>query len=353
MTCLYCKKEIPDSSIYCNWCGRKQTRSSHRQPNGAGTVYKRGQTWTAKIRYWDGEKFASKTKGRFRTKKEAYAAVPGLLAEVKLNKTERISFVNLWQRLQTTERFLSLSQSKKDAWKYAYEKCKPLHGVKDFREIRYEHLQPLLKGLNYYPARDIKVMLSALYQLAEKYELCDKNYARMLELPKLNSKEKEIFTNEELSKIWNCTDPFRDYILIMCYCGLRPVEMRKLKKEDMHLEDEFMTGGQKTDLSKRSRIAIPNILVPILENFQPFPLGKSSFEKRFANCLRNAGIDRKLTPGCCRHTFVTLLTSVESSTAMIQKAARHTRYETTLNYTHIPIEDVKATVNKLSTPSTK
>lgn len=353
MICLYCKKDIPEGSLFCNWCGRKQTRSSHRQPNGSGTVYKRGQTWTAKVRWWDGEKFASKTRGGFKTKKEAYAAVPEMLSKVKQGRTERISFTELWQRLQETERYRSLSEGKKDAWRYAYDKCQPLHGVKDFRALRYENLQPLLNGLTFYPAKDVKTVLTAMYNLAEKYELCDKNYASLLELPKLESHEKEVFTEDELAKVWSCEDPFRIYVLIMCYCGLRPVEMRKLRPEDLHLDEEYMTGGQKTELSKKSRIAIPKFLLPLLSSFEPFPLGKTAFETRFSTFLKKAGIERALTPGCCRHTFVTLLTEVEDSTAMIQKAARHTRYETTLNYTHIPIEDVKHTVNKLSTPSKK
>ena len=355
MNCLFCKKAIPEGSLYCNWCGRKQeyAKNAHRRNNGAGTVYKRGKTWTAKVRYWNGERFSSKTRGGFKTKKDAYAAVPELLSKVKLQKTNRISFTELWQRLQDTERFRSLSKGKQNAWKYAYDKCLPLYGVKDFRDLRYEHLQPLLNGLTYYPAKDVKVLLNAMYKLAEKYEYCDKNYAAMLELPKLESREKETFTEAELAKVWASEDPFRIYVLIMCYCGLRPIEMRELRKENIHLDEEYMTGGRKTELSKKSKIAIPKILLPILEDFVPFEHCKKSFEESFARFLKTAGIDRDLTPGCCRHTFVTMLTSVEDSTAMIQKAARHTHYETTLNYTHIAIEDVKATVNKLSTPNPK
>lgn len=349
MNCLYCKKDIPDGSVFCNHCGRKQERKSHRMPNGAGTVYKRGSTYTAQIRYWRDGYLKTMYRSGFKTKREAYAAVPEMRKDYELGRTERIGFCELWERLQETERFKNLSADKQDTWLYAYRKCSMLYGVKDIREIRYEHLQAIVTGLTYYPARDVKTVLKAMYQLAMKLELCDKNYADMVELPKLEeTNEKEVFTEDEIVKLWECLDPFRDYILIMCYCGLRPVEMRKLRKEDIHLDERYMTGGQKTELSKKSRIAIPQTIVPILARFTPITYSKNTFEKRFAHTIANAGITRKLTPGCCRHTFVTWLTETEDSAAVIQKAARHSKYQTTLGYTHLAIDDVQKAVDKMA-----
>ena len=43
MLCKTCKQEIPDSSAFCPWCGKKQTaapRKALKRPNGAGSVYK-------------------------------------------------------------------------------------------------------------------------------------------------------------------------------------------------------------------------------------------------------------------------------------------------------------------------
>lgn len=349
MNCLFCKKPIPDGSAFCNHCGRKQERKNHRLPNGSGTVYKRGQTYTAQIQRWNGTDRVSLTKGGFKTKREALAYVPELISQVTLGKTERIGFCELWERLQETERYKNLSEDKKGAWGYAYRKCGSLYSVKDMREIRYEHLQSIVQGMTFYPARDVKTVLSAMYQLAMKLELADKNYAEMIELPKLGpSKEKEIFTEDEIMKIWDCDDSFCDYILIMTYCGLRPVEMRKLRTEDIHLEERYMTGGQKTEHSRKSRIAIPTAVVPILKRFKPVTYGKTMFERYFSRALKNAGIERELTPGCCRHTFVTWLTETEDSAAVIQKAARHTKYQTTLGYTHLDIGDVQEAVDRMA-----
>ena len=49
--CKKCKKEIADDALFCQYCGYKQVREKRRRrlPNGAGTVYKRGKTWTVKV----------------------------------------------------------------------------------------------------------------------------------------------------------------------------------------------------------------------------------------------------------------------------------------------------------------
>lgn len=54
MICIKCQAEIPEGSIYCNICGKKQTREKltrKNRPHGAGTVYKvsgkRRKPWAA------------------------------------------------------------------------------------------------------------------------------------------------------------------------------------------------------------------------------------------------------------------------------------------------------------------
>lgn len=41
--CKKCKKEIPDGSLYCNYCGKKQIttpRKVHKRAHGSGTIHK-------------------------------------------------------------------------------------------------------------------------------------------------------------------------------------------------------------------------------------------------------------------------------------------------------------------------
>ena len=346
MICLYCKKEIAEGSAYCNWCGKKQERDYHRHANGSGTVYKRGQTYTVKVvKYGNGLK-REITKGGFKTKKEAYEYAVTLRNDLDLKLAERISFRELWEKLKKSERYSNLSYDKKRAWQYAFDKCKPLYQCTDVRELRFEHMQRLLEGLTFYPARDVKTVLKAMMTLAQKYDWVDKNYAELLELPKKEESEKEVFTDLELKQIRDSEDPFKAYVLIMCYCGLRPIEMIELQPEDIHIMERYMYGGRKTELGKESKIAIPESVVEYLMGYIPWTAGKNGFYDRFHQFLIQTGV-RDLTPGCCRHTFVTRLSQVSDNVATIQKAARHTKYQTTLGYTHLKIDDVLEEVNKL------
>lgn len=49
MKCCKCKKEIPEKSRYCLYCGAVQVVMQKRRTrgNGQGTAIKRGNTWTA------------------------------------------------------------------------------------------------------------------------------------------------------------------------------------------------------------------------------------------------------------------------------------------------------------------
>ena len=77
--CIKCGVELPEEAVFCHICGKKQTstaRKSSKRSNGAGTVYKRGNTWQVEItkgyKAEDGKTQRVRAyKGGFRTKKEA------------------------------------------------------------------------------------------------------------------------------------------------------------------------------------------------------------------------------------------------------------------------------------------
>ena len=87
MNCIKCGKTIQDASVFCNFCGKKQSaapkkRATKTRGNGMGCAYRRpGQTtWTVEVvagwRYPDDDitkpkRPVRKTKGGFKTKKEA------------------------------------------------------------------------------------------------------------------------------------------------------------------------------------------------------------------------------------------------------------------------------------------
>lgn len=364
MVCRKCKAELPGDAIYCMKCGSKQDvpeRKPKARGNGQGTVYRRGDVWYAEsCRYIKGVGRIRKKKGGFLKKKDALDYLRTLADQTTITHTKSITFAELYNKVKETERYKKLSDSKKTAWRIAYNRCAPLLLADDYRDIRFENMQSIVRGLTFYPARDVKILLNAMSTLAMKYELCETNFAELIELPENVESEKVVLTDEELEKLWKYADkdPFTDYILIMCYIGLRPIELRSAHVSDIHMDERYMMGGKKTKLSKESPIGIGTKIAPVMQRVvdrattdKLCDMSEDDFYEAFYTAMAGAGIQEKenhrITPVCCRHTFVTNYTRTGAAPAVIQKAARHTKYQTTLGYTHMDISDVLESLDKM------
>lgn len=361
MNCKKCGTELLEGSVFCHMCGaRQKSAQKEKAPksrgNGTGSVYADGKVWVAQVQaYVDGQRIRCRKSG-FKRKKDALDYLPVLQEQLNWKNQENISFLALWKKVQETARYQALSDEKQRAWGYAFDKCKRLHACKCFREIRFDQMQACVKDLTYYPARDVKILLNAMSTLAVKCEWADRNFAELIELPKQEAREKRVFTEEQIRALWKhrTETELGNAVLLMIYTGLRPIELRDMRVFNVRLNDREMYGGHKTELGKKSPIVIPEAIVPVLREMLGAASGEylvrrvcdNTFADLFTEALQAAGIDDKsLTPVCCRHTYITRLTRAGIAPAVIQKAARHTKYQTTLGYTHMDMSDVRDALN--------
>ena len=115
--CIKCKQEIPDISVYCMFCGKKQSAGPRaakkvHNPNGTGTVYKRGSTWTAQLRVKRHGFTASRTKGGFATKAEAINYLPQLRA-MEDGGTKPHTVDEIFQMVQQSKKWLEITPDKR------------------------------------------------------------------------------------------------------------------------------------------------------------------------------------------------------------------------------------------------
>lgn len=372
MNCVKCKKEIPEGSLFCNHCGKKQQTTQRKKgvksrANGTGTVFKDGKYWRARVilgYYIDVngiKRPKTKSKGGFTSKKEALEYIPTLQqTKVSENTTTLISYWDFYKSKKLPE----LSHDKQVAYEIAWKKWQPL-AYERIEDLRIENLQAVMdeSASTYYPARDMKVVLSHLYKHAMANQTVTVNMTQFLQLPPAKASERIPFNADELNAMWNDYadgNRFTGYILLMIYTGMMPGELLQARKENISWETKEIIGaGLKTDIRKATPIVLADAILPVLEdlvNASPgeklIHINKDNFYKEYYAVLERIGA-RKLAPYSCRHTTGTDLVKQGVQPSIVQKIMRHSKITTTQRYIHIDSATALEGVNKLKTPTNR
>lgn len=362
--CVKCSKNLNDDFVFCPYCGKKQENKTKkiRRGNGTGSVYKdeRGH-YTAEItvgyRLNDGKmKRKIKRKKGFTTKKSALEWI----TDFKNGNTqaETITISQLWETFKNNN--TNLSNSKKTAYRIAYNKIKSEIDYRTIDSFNVLELQDITDefGNSYYTKRDIKNLFSHFYKIALMDDYVSSNKAQYIRLPKCQSNERSVFTDGDISKVWadynSRPEKITAAVLVLIYTGIRPGELLTIQSANVNLADHYMTGGIKSEKGKRRKIIIPDKIAGVVEfllsfgndNLCEYPY-KNLFYDEYQIKREQLGLSDQLTPYCCRHTYITRLTALNASPAMLQELVGHDDYETTLNYTHLSITDRLNLVNQL------
>lgn len=366
MICIKCGVEIPESSNFCNICGAKQTaptRGTKKRGNGQGSVYKLPSgSWAAQITlgYYlkDGVKKPKyKRKKGFKTKKEAVSYLECLRNGAIERKV--ITLSELWELFQRD--MSTLSTSKQTAYRIAWKKIRSDVEYRTIDSFSVPELQELIDEAapSYYTRRDIKTLLSHLYKIAIRDDYTDKNRTEYIKLPKLETAERQIFCPQDKQVLWDSFQKTPSGIvagmLTMLYTGIRPGELLTIRTENVHLQEHYMTGGIKTTKGKNRKIILPDKLLPVIQYLMDHSKRElllwyscsDDFYTDWKDKRTELNINEALTPYCCRHTYITNLTALKVSPAMLQELAGHEDYDTTLEYTHLSIQDRLTEVNRL------
>ena len=367
MKCRKCKEEIQDGAKFCQFCGAKQDvsekrRSSRSRPNGTGSAYRRGKTWECAyvagyIIQEDGKmKTVRRTKGGFKTKKEAMEYIP----QLKVDPVKKTPTVNeLWNIFKSGKKYNQLSESRKEKYEIAWKKLESIWLWKIDALTTFD-LQNVVdsKADTYYTARDLKNLLSKLYQIALPDEFVKSNLSDYIELPDLNAKKQEAFSPDEIKKLWVDYDAgnwWTGYILLMIYTGMMPGELLDARKSNIDWDGKQIVGaGKKTKERRETPIVLADCIIPVLSDLCEHTSGdklihisKDRFYDTYYAALERAGC-RRLTPYSCRHTAATSLAIENIPPSVIQKIMRHAKFTTTERYIHIDMAPMREAVNRLS-----
>lgn len=333
---------------YCPWCGAKQSIHRTKRSNGSGGVFKRNASWYCQVTigYTEDKKRRYKTKGGFGTKKEALLYIPTLLSQLGVNDVEKRTvqyYYDSWLKTDAPK----LSKSKQVAYKIAWNKLEPVHNAL-VSDLSIVHLRDVVAEAapTYYPARDMKSLLSHILKLAIADQQISVNMSEYITLPPQNESERTAWNESELKAMWdafNQGDRIAAYLLLMTYTGMMPGELFQCTKDMVHLDELQIVGaGLKTDVRKTTPIAIPPFIKPLIQTIMGFTAddypklicrNKWDFYVDYHEFLKINNI-RDLPMYTCRHTTASALANENISPALIQEIMRHASFSMTQHYIH-------------------
>ena len=376
-SCTKCRAALPPGAAFCPACGKKQAvtpkkKKSRSHANGMGTVFKRGKSWYCeKTMGWrlreDGTRQRIKVrKGGFKTSADAWAYLPQLTAAPTV-LAPNITFMALYDRWLGRHSDL-VTHDTLNCYKAAYKHFAPLHYV-PFADIKTEALQQCIDDcpLGKSSRQKMRALSSLLYDYAMQNDLVDRNYASFLRITGDTGDPRQPFTKEQLRLMLDKRRevPGLDYVLCLCYTGLRLNEFLSIRVEDLKSEQLpdgrtvwYIVGGSKTEAGRNRVVPIAPVILTMVQGFSILheeylfsPTGRRITDKTFRNniyypALEAAGLPR-LVPHCCRHTFSTLLKDVEGNKLDKMRIVGHSDEKTADHYTHSQLSELSKITDQL------
>lgn len=363
MICRKCNATIPDGSLFCNLCGTSQTPPAphpKKRGNGQGTICKLPSgKWQAIVTLGyitdeSGKLHRKKRTKVFDKKKDAIAALPTLKNTVR---PADIPLCTLYNQFTASDHFKDLSDSLRRRYMSAWKRWKSVEYM-GIAALTVSDIEAQIKktAVSYHTAFDMSLLMSHLYKIAIKQEICQVNKVSSIDLPFDAPKPKRlVWTNNDIEAFWKALpgNPVIPYILIMCYSGLRLGELSTVEIKNVHLDENYMIGGFKTDAGTDRQIPIHSMIKPLvaelcLKNKKYLcELTRRKFMIRYWKTIDELKVSH-YPPHTCRHYFFSRMTAAGIQGGIIAEVGGHADYLTTLkNYVRIPLADKLDAVNKI------
>lgn len=279
----------------------------------------------------------------------------------------KITFAEIYAKW-SAEKFPTTSKSNMYCYKSSYALCADLYDM-PFIEIRKSHLQGVIdnSGKNYPMLKKVKVLFGQLYQYALENDVCTKDYSEFVDVAKFKQKNKEEmhtpFTEAEITKLWEMADENEHIkiVLMLIYSGVRVSELLNLKKENVHLKEQYFDVIESKTENGIRKVPIANKVLKFWEywfnkNDCKYLLstvdGKhftyNNYKPRYWDILLNQ-LQMEHTPHDTRHTCVSLLAKADVNQTIIKKIVGHSGAMTLTEkvYTHFEIKPLLDAINKI------
>jgi integrase len=222
-----------------------------------------------------------------------------------------------------------------------------------------------------------RIMVKAILEEAVEADLIGKNTARHLTNPETKEPNKPVLAKDTVRVLLNAL-PFREKLIAMiaAFCAMRPGEIFGLKRSSYRAGHFYVEGtawrgtmqpGKAKTKGSKTSIAIPDILLPLLEEWLQslpqaspddllFPSARPGaplwphrwLQSHVQPVARSLGITSKINFQILRRTFATNAQAFGSAKD-VQAHLRHSHITTTMDvYTQPVADSVRRVVNAVA-----
>ena len=341
-----------------------------RNPNGYGSISKlsgkRRRPYMVRITtgFDVNGKQLMKVLGYYRTRTEAMKALADFNDNPYNISLNDVTLKEVLDRFMKNRRG-TITESTLKTYKVWCNYLKPLYNkkIKDLRTLELQNFINSLSHLSTGSLKLVKTFIGMLFKDAMEMDIIAKDYSQFIKLPKHKAKiKRKVFTDEEIALLWaniNNID-YVDTILILIYTGMRINELLKLKKVNVDLGQNIITGGSKTEAGKNRIIPIHPKILPLIikrmDNKTEYLIPNkgetnhydyNNFRKfGFMKIMEILGMEHTIHD--TRHTFATLISSVSNNESAITEIIGHTNMDMTKKYIHTNIEKIRAEIEKIN-----
>lgn len=347
-------------------------------PNGYGSVVKlsgkRRKPWM--IRKTTGYRIDSKKDkkvveyiiiGYARNKSEGLQMLAAYNSNPYDTKAAKMTFSEVYEEW-SKKKYDNVSESNVKGYTAAYKACSILYG-RVFKDLKLADLQQVIDacGKNYPSLKKIKVLFNQLYDFAIKNDICNKDYSTFVDVAQYkdrnpNKYDRNKFSKEEVAKIWTMKDDkYYQIILMLLYNGTRISEFLDLKKEHVHLEEQYFDVIESKTENGIRKVPIADKLLPFYaEWFNSCPeceyllhtednkhfKYRNYYDSYWAPLMEQ--LDMNHTPHCTRHTCISMLSEAGVQDTTIKKIVGHSGAMTLTEkvYTHLDMQILVDAINK-------
>lgn len=364
MVCTRCGRDIPGDAALCCYCGARQRaagpvqRRRRRRPRGTGSVWKDARN---KNRPYVAIAAGGTRIGSFATSGEAVKALDDVNASKISPERQTYTLADVYDRWSELH-YPKITVKAQQSYANAYRKAAVLHDRR-IAELKTEDYQRVLSqmmaaGASRSLCEKERQLFSQLCQYAINQDIIHTNYSTALVLPEASAPKTRVLHADEVQAIRNTADDARlgetaRIALTLIYTGMRLNELLTARRENVHADEGYLIGGEKTEAGRDRVIPLhPDIMPYILQwldgNDTPYlipskyglPRDHNNVRKSFNSLMRKLGIEG-VTPHTCRHTAATKFAAAGLPPEVTKQILGHADITTTLNiYTHPDIQNL-------------